>query len=278
MGRFGLSSGYIPTASGPRPSAGGGGADGGGGGGSGVGTTAGNPALSGRHAYQNGRTSSGQVWVEIPGDGAFLFDYDASDRYGSGDSGWIRYDAGFFGANNGSIDWQAYGSPSSIIPAWNTNSTNSTNHDTINQGTLRIGREQSHQGGNSLSTIRISLPRLTKAHYAMSATAGGSQTADFGNFTQNYSGIINNSPYQNNGNGYWSLIWDGNPGGNPSSNWLITDPGNLRSGNGGYSQNIGPLSFGNERGSASQIPKMIWGTCDAYNEYSFIQSWTLWLH
>lgn len=277
MGRFGLSSGYIPTASGPRPSSGSGGSGGGGGGG-GVGLSSSNPALSGRHAYQNGRTSGGQVWVEIPGDGAFLFDYDASDRYGSGDNGWIRYDAGFFGANNGSISWQAYGSPSSIIPAWNTNSTNSTNHDTINQGTLRIGREQSHQGGNSLSTIRISLPRLTKAHYQMSATAGGSQTADFGNFTQNYSGIINNSPYQNNGNGYWSLIWDGNPSGSPSGNWLITDPGNLRSGNGSYSQNIGPLSFGNERGSSSQIPKMIWGTCDAYNEYSFIQSWTLWLH
>lgn len=278
MGRFGLSAGYIPTASGPRPAAGGGGADGGGGGGSGVGTSAGNPALSGRHAYQNGLTSGSEAWVEIPGDGAFLFTYDPSDRYGTGDNGWIRYDNGFFGGNNGSIDWTVYGSPSSIIPAWNTNSTNSTSHDTLSNGTLRIGREQSHQGGNSLSTVRISLPRLTKAHYAASMQSGGSQTADFGNFTQNFSGIINNSPYQNNGNGYWSLIWDGNPGGNPSSNWLITDPGNLRSGNGGYSQNIGPLSFGNERGSASQIPKMIWGTTDAYNEYSYINSWTLWLH
>jgi len=278
MGRFGLSSGYIPTASGPRPSSGSGGSGGGGGGGGGVGLSSGNPALSGRHAYQNGRTSGGQVWVEIPGDGAFLFDYDASDRYGSGDNGWIRYDAGFFGANNGSISWQAYGSPSSIIPAWNTNSTSSTSNDTINQGRLRIGREQSHQGGNSLSTIRCSLPKLTKARYQMSANSGGADTADFGSFTQNFSGIVNNSPYQNNGSGYWCVIWDGNPSGNFSSNMLILDPGNLRSGNGSYSQTIGPLSFGTERGSSSQVPQIIWGTTDAYREYSYINSWELWLH
>ena len=278
MGRFGLSSGYIPTASGPRPAGGGAGGGGGGGGGGQRGSNSGNPAFSGKDAYAAGNTSSGTVWIQIANAGAFEINYDASDRFGTGDRGWVEYDDSFFGANNGSIPWTVYGSPSSIIPAWNSNSDTSTSHDTINQGTLRIGRNQSHQGGNSLSTVRCALPRLTKARYNASMNAGGGDTADFGSFSQNYSGIINNSPYQNNGSGYWSLVWDGNPSGSPSGNWLITDPGNLRSGNGGYSQTIGPLSFGNERGSNSQPPYMIWGTTDAYREYSYINSWTLWLH
>ena len=277
MGRLGLSARFIPTSSGPGAMAGGAGGGGGGGGGGGRGSSSGNPAYSGRDAYDQGQRGD-TVWIEIEGSGSFSMTFDPSDRYGNGRNGWIKYDASFFGGNNGSIDWVVYGQPSSIIPAWNTNSTNSTSHSTINQGTLRIGREQSHQGGNSLSTVRVSLPKLTQARYSMSATAGGNQTADFGTGWHNFSGIINNNPYQNNGNGYWALIWSGNPNGNESNDWLVLDPGNLRSGNGGYSQQIGPLSFGSERGSASQIPQMIWGTTDAYNEYSYIQQWELWLH
>ena len=237
-----------------------------------------NPAESGGDAFENGQQTSGNVWVTIPGSGAFNFEYDAGDRYGTGDRGWIKYDSAFFGANNAAITHVEYGSPGSITPAWNTNSSSSTSNDTINQGRLRIGREQSHSGGNSLSTVRCSLPKLTKARYQMSAQSGGADTADFGSFTQNFSGIVNNSPYQNNGSGYWCVIWDGNPSGNFSSNMLILDPGNLRSGNGSYSQTIGPLSFGTERGSSSQVPQIIWGTTDAYREYSYINSWELWLH
>ena len=96
------------------------------------------------------------------GSGAFQFEYDAGDRYGTGDKVGLNMTLRFFGANNAAIAHVEYGSPSSIIPAWNTNSTSSTSNDTISQGRLRIGREQSHQGGNSLSTIRCSLPKLTK--------------------------------------------------------------------------------------------------------------------
>ena len=86
----------------------------------------------------------------------------------------------FFGANNAAIAYTVYGSPSNIIPAFNINSTTSTSNDTINQGTHRIGREQTHSGGNSLSTIRIALPKLTKCNFVSSRTAGGFHTADFG--------------------------------------------------------------------------------------------------
>ena len=44
-----------------------------------------NPALSGGDAYDQGNQTSGTVWVTIPGSGAFEFQYDATDRYGTGD-------------------------------------------------------------------------------------------------------------------------------------------------------------------------------------------------
>ena len=242
------------------------------------GATQSNPAESAGDAYDQGNTVSGTVWVSIPGSGAYQFEYDATDRYGTGDFGWIKYDAAFFGANNASIAYTVYGSPSSIIPAFNTNSSSSTSNDTINQGTHRVGREQSHQGGNSLSTIRCSLPRFTKAKYQASMVSGGADTADFGSFTQNFSGIVNNSPYQNNGSGYWAVLFSGNASGSFGSDMLILDNGTLQSGNGSYSNNTSVLSFGTERGSPTQVPQIIWGTTDAYREYVYVNSWELWLH
>ena len=61
------------------------------------GGSAANPAFSGGDAYEQGNQSSGTVWVTIPGSGAFEFTYDATDRFGTGDNGWIKYDAAFFG-------------------------------------------------------------------------------------------------------------------------------------------------------------------------------------
>ena len=242
------------------------------------GGSAANPAESAGDAYDQGNQTSGTVWVTIPGSGAFQFEYDATDRYGTGDNGWIKYDAAFFGANNSAIAYTVYGSPSTIIPAFNTNSSSSITNDTISAGTHRVGREQSHAGGNSLSTIRCALPRLTKVKYEASRVAGGNQTADFGAFTQNFSGIVNNSPYQNNGAGYWTVVFSGNSSGSFGSDMLILDNGNLRSGNGSYTVNTGVLSFGSERGSGTQVPQVIWGTTDAYNEYCYTTSWSLWLH
>ena len=242
------------------------------------GGSAANPAFSGGDAYEQGNQSSGTVWVTIPGSGAFEYTYDATDRFGTGDNGWIKYDAAFFGSNNAAIDYVVYGTPSTIIPAFNTNSDTSTNNDTINQGTHRVGRNQTHSGGNSLSTVRCALPKLTKCAYTASRTAGGFHTADFGAFTRNFSGIVNNSPYQNNGSGYWTVVFSGNASGNFNNDMLVLDNGDLRSGNGSYSVNTGVLSFGTERGSGSQIPQIIWGTTDAYGEYCYTTSWELWLH
>ena len=138
----------------------------------------------------------------------------------------------------------------------------------------RIGRNQSHNGGNSLSTIRIMLPKLTRVHYSAQYVSGGNDTADFGAFTQDYSGIINNNPYQNNGSGYWAVIWSGNNG-SWNNDMTIIVPGILTSCNFSLSQSIGPVGFS---GQTSTDPWIIWGTTDAYREYRYTNSWTLWMH
>ena len=84
--------------------------------------------------------------------------------------------------------------------------------------------------------------------------SGGADTADFGSFTQNFSGIVNNSPYQNNGSGYWAVLFSGNASGSFGSDMLILDNGTLQSGNGSYSNNTSVLSFGTERGSPNTSP------------------------
>ena len=238
-----------------------------------AGSTQDNPATSARQAAADGLTGD-KIWLTI-GSNAYEMDFDASDRYSSGNTGWAKFDNGLFGTNNATIDYTVYGSPSSIIPAFNNNSVDSTSNSTISSGTHRIGRNQSHNGGNSLSTIRIMLPKLTRVHYTSSYVSGGNDSADFGAFNQNYSGIINNNPYENNGSGYWAVIWDGGSSGNFSDSMLIIDPGNLTSGNQSHSQTILSGSFGSETGDD---PYIIWGTTDAYREYRYTNSWTLWVH
>ena len=241
-----------------------------------LGSSQDNPASSAREAAADG-LPSGTAWITIGSD-AYEMEFDAGDKFGTGDNGWVKYDRVFFGSNNTGIPHTEYGSPSTIIPAWNVNSDTGTNNDTISAGRHRIGRNQSHGGGNSLSTIRVQLPKLTKVQYTASYQAGGADTADFGTFTQNFSGIVNNSPYENNGSGYWGVVWSGNTGGSFGNDMLIVDPGNLGSGNNSHSANTSVLSFGSERGSTSAPPFMIWGTTDAYREYRYCNEWTLWIH
>ena len=244
------------------------------GGGSGAGTNAGNPAVSAKQAYDLGLRTN-KAWVTIPNNGPFEFDFDPSDRYGTNEYGWIKYDRWFFGANYNNINWTQYGSPSSIYPAWSTDNNTSSNN-TISEGRFRIGREQSHQGGNSLSTIRYRLPAHTSVRWWMQANTYGSDTADCGYMNENFYGIINNSPYENNGSGYWTVVWDGNPSGSWGSNMLSLDPGNWCSGN-NYHSNSQYRSWGSQRGETYNA-YCIHGTTDAYNEYRIMNEWELWLH
>jgi len=237
-----------------------------------AGSSADNPAISARQAAIDGLTGS-IIYLQIHG-AVVSMDYDPTDRFGTGDAGWAKMDAATFGANNTIIPYTVYGSPSTIIPAFNTSDTSSTSNSTLSSGTHRIGREQSHAGGNSLSTIRIALPKLTKVKYDAQYVSGGNQTADFGAFTQNFNGIIGNNPYESNGSGYWAVIWSGNNG-SWNNDMVIIDPGNLTSGNQAHSQDIGPLGFSSQ---TSTDPWVIWGTTDAYNEYRYTNSWSIWVH
>tara|TARA_B100000131_G_scaffold288898_1_gene300550 strand:+ start:992 stop:2902 length:1911 start_codon:yes stop_codon:yes gene_type:complete len=237
-----------------------------------AGSSADNPADSAAEAAAAGLTGS-VVYLNVHGQ-VVQMEFDAGDRYGSGHVGWAKMDNVTFGANNTIIPYTVYGSPSTIIPAFNNQSVDSTSNSTIAQGTHRIGRNQSHGGGNSLSTIRIGLPKLTRVHYTAQYVSGGNDSADFGSFTQNFNGIIGNNPYENNGSGYWAVIWSGNNN-SWNSDMTIIDPGNLTSGNQAHSQTIGPVGFNSQ---TTTDPWVIWGTTDAYREYRYTNSWTIWVH
>lgn len=238
------------------------------------------PVRSGQEAYRAGQLTDGYVWVEIAG-APYLMEYSASDRYGTGELGWVNYSNEFFGRHYFRIPESTYGVPTSIIPAWNTSSSSSTADSTIGTGQLRIGREQSHIGGNSLSTVRCAVPLHTSLYYQLTdAVAGGNQTADFGTGWQdgNYGyNIFNNNTYQNNGNGYWCIMHSGNAGDTSNStNRRILDPGNLRSQNGPWTTN-NYETWGSQL-DANYTPYIIWGTTDAYNEYAYIRGWNVWTH
>lgn len=242
-----------------------------------IGTSEDNPATTAKEAYDDGLRGN-KIWIEIDGT-AYQLDYDDSDRYSTGENGWANYTNTVFGNNNTTIPNATYGSPSSIIPAWNVSSSSSTADTNIGTGQLRIGREQSHVGGNSLSTVRCAVPKHTSCYYQLTdAQSGGSQTADFGtswqagNFGYN---IYNNTVYQNNGSGYWCIMHNGDAADTSNStNHRILDPGNLRSGNGTWTT-TNYETFGTE---TTDVPYIIWGTTDAYNEYAYIRDWNVWVH
>ena len=239
------------------------------------------PVRSGQEAYRAGQLTDGYVWVEIAG-APYLMEYSASDRYGTGELGWINYSNEFFGQHYFRIPEARYGVPSeNMIPAWNTNSSTSTANDTISEGKLRIGYELAHVGGNSLSTVRAAMPVHTSLYYQLTdALSAGADTADFGTSWQtgNYGfNIFNNNAYQNNGSGYWCIMHTGNASDTSNStNSRILDPGDLRSGNGSWTTN-NYETWGSQLDN-TYVPYIIWGTTDAFREIAYIRGWNVWLH
>lgn len=227
-------------------------------------------------AFAAGLTSGNEVWLKV-GDTSLPYEYDPSDRFGTGDEGWALMNHTWFGTYGPShlVDYYSYGSPHTMRAAFTTQSTvNSRN--SITSGRFRIGQNSTHSGGNSLSTVRIQMPRMTKArYYKDSRTNGGADTPDYGAFTQNFNGINGNSPYQNNGSGYWQVIWSGRTSGNGGStgnDWMIMDNGANNSN--GYVSSV--QSFG--AGKPGTDPWAIWGTTDAYREYVVYNTWRIWFH
>ena len=228
-------------------------------------------------AFAAGLTSGSEVWLNV-GDTALPYTYDPTDRFGTGDEGWALMNHTWFGTYGPShlVPYSSYGSDATILPSFGTNYTAVAGRTTISSGTFRIGLEAQHSGSNSLSTIRIQLPKCTKArYYKDNRQSGGVDAADYGAFTQNFNGINRNSPYENNGSGYWMVIWSGrdsNAGGSIANDWMIMDNG--ANNNNGYVSSV--QSFG--AGKPSTNPFAIWGTTDAYREFVNYIQWRIWFH
>ena len=228
-------------------------------------------------AYDAGLTSGNEVWLNV-GDSVLPFEYDPSDRFGTGDNGWALMNHTWFGTYGPShlVDYFSYGSPRTIEPAFQSDYNARVGRTSIASGHFRIGFNEQHGGGNSLSTVRIQMPKMTKArYYKDNRENGGADTADYGSFSQNFNGINRNSPYENNGSGYWMVIWSGrdsNQGGSVGNDWMIMDNGNNNQN--GY---VSPVrTFG--AGKPGTDPWAIWGTTDAYREYVNYQEWRIWFH
>lgn len=243
-----------------------------------------NPAISAKEAYASGLRGT-TAWILIAGK-AYQMEYDPSDRYSTGEPGWVNYTNTFFGNNHTTISSLEYGNIGTIRSSWDGNSPTNVNGATIATGSMRIGRNLSHIGGLSLGTIRVALPSLTAARYfATDAEGGGEDAADFGTgwqAGQNFNAIVNNIPYQNNGSGYFMTIWSGNLAGTWSNDLLIMDDGAANQGFGGNRNGAFTVTSVVRRFATQTKPTVtpyaIWGTVDAFREYAYYRAWNIWIH
>lgn len=258
-------------------------AAGGGGGGDysdGTGTSSVNYALSPREAYNAGTTSGNEIFLKV-GDNVLPYEYDPSDRFGTGHNGWAKFDMTHAGQYYQVHEIETFGTPYQIMPAFSNNSTyqNHLSDDSIKQGVFRIGRNYAHPGGNSLTFIRYRMPKMTRArYYKVDISNQGDQSPDYGtgwNSGSAFNGVNGRSAWESNGNGYWFVIWSGRTsgqGGSKGNDWLILDNGNNSSDN--YTSSVQAFP----QGQAAGNPWAMWGTTDAYREMVYYRNWYIWFH
>ena len=234
-------------------------------------------------AYAAGLTEGTEVWLKV-GNEILPYEYDPTDRFGTGDLGWAKFDNTHAGTYYNILQATSYGYPRHAEPGWTDNYDEKVSNDSIKEGKFRIGRNMHWQGqpgenSDCLSAIRYRMPRMTKARYTKGTRRnGGSDTADYGtgwNNSNAFDGLNGFNPWQRNQSGYFTVIWSGRTSGNGGSkgnDWMIVDDGDRNSNN--YNSSV--LSFGG--GKPSYDPWITWGSSDCAREYVFIDAWTVWFH
>lgn len=162
----------------------------------------------------NAGASSGTKWVDINGS-AYQMEYDSSNRFSTGISGWLKFDNSFRNTNGGSLS-PTNGSGSAVDGYWQNNYQEFVLGDdgTSDTGAINIGY------------VQMRLPRLQYAHIeTITATGSGGQTPDdTSNWESSYEDkivtyAISKNPNQANPAGYPFAIWDNNL----SSSWDTTN-------------------------------------------------------
>jgi len=135
-------------------------------------------------------------------------EYDSTDRFGTGVSGWLKFDNSFRNSYGGNLSPTA-GSPTYVTGTWNNNYQefilgNASNGDT---------------NGTYIGYVQMNLPRLQYAHIeTVTASGSGAQTPDdtaswdysgnqtWNSYTVDY--VANKSAQTPNPQGYPFAIWD----------------------------------------------------------------------
>ena len=159
----------------------------------------------------NAGASSGNKYVDINGTGYLMY-FDNSDKFGTGVSGWLRYDHAFMNTNGSNLDGYSFSSGAGQEAAWLSGGYDS----------WYIGDSgSSHTSTVGISYVRMRMPRMQYAKITeLTAVNSGSQTADDGNVeasghtfqsgTRMVSYGINRSPDVANPDGYPIAIYDHN--------------------------------------------------------------------
>jgi len=135
-------------------------------------------------------------------------EYDSTDRFSTGVSGWLKFDNSFRNSYGGNLS-PTNGNPTYVSGYWDNNYQNFVLGDSTNGDT----------GGTYIGYVQMNLPRLQYAHIeTVTASGSGNQTPDdtgnwdysgnqtFNSYTVNY--VVNKSAQTANPQGYPFAIWD----------------------------------------------------------------------
>jgi hypothetical protein len=193
----------------------------------------------------NAGASSGTKYVDIHGT-AFQMEYDSTDKFSTGVSGWLKFDDTFMDGNGANLSAAAYSTGAGNSASWNSGYEGWT-----------LGNHSSHTSTTGIGHVRMKMPRLRYARVVtLTGNNTGSQTADDSNiegdsnYTDNNGAnmigyVINRTPTYPNAAGYPVSIYNTNI----SNSW---DNTNKSVGSTGNIINPYPGGFFSTSGSTSK--------------------------
>ncbi len=173
------------------------------------GSTTAKAAFSAQDLINAGVSSGSGKYVNI--DGTIVqMEYDSTDRFGDGVSGWLKFDSSFRNSYGSNLSPAAYSTGPGNSASWQSNYQN-----------WSIGNQSSHTGSTGIGHVRMKIPRLQYARVeTLTGYNSGSQTADDSNVEgQPYDSditnghvqyAINRSPQTPNTSGYPISIYNTN--------------------------------------------------------------------
>lgn len=174
------------------------------------GSTSAKAAFSAQDLVNAGVSSGSGKYVNIDGT-TVQMEYDSTDKFGNGVSGWLKFDSSFRNSYGSNLSPSAYSTGPGNSASWQSNYQN-----------WSIGNQSSHTSSTGIGHVRMKIPRLQYARIeTLSGYNSGSQTADDSSVENNsfyddnngakhISYAINRSPTDANTSGYPVSIYNTN--------------------------------------------------------------------